>query len=196
MYIDIYKACHSIFEGIPKLDLGGVLLRGFLLDKLDIEAKVYAINSNDILVKKYLPGAYCKNEIEAKSKLNEEIKKFYLKACVPFTIIERENLLPIGYVFCNSPLSTYQNNDEKIGDWTIDFWLSKSVRGQRIMEQVLYRVLAYLQLKEVDRVYMYVDKDNNASIRIIEKCYLIYLGESEDGKQFKYGVKFKEHITL
>jgi hypothetical protein len=80
MYIDIYKACHSIFEGIPRLDLGGVHLSGINLDRIDLESKVYFINSNDSLVNKYLPGAYYSNESEAKSRLNEDINRFILKA--------------------------------------------------------------------------------------------------------------------
>jgi RimJ/RimL family protein N-acetyltransferase len=196
MYLERYKACHTIFEGIPKLDLGGVSLRGLLLDKIDLESKVYNIISNDLLVKKFLPGAYCANETEAKSKLNEYINHFLLKACIPFAIISNKNFVPIGYVLCNSPLVNYKDSDERINDWTIDFWLGESVRGQRIMEHILYRVLGYLQSKEVDRVYMYVDKDNYPSIRIIEKCSLIHLGESGDGKLYKYGVKLKKDVSL
>lgn len=196
MYFDYYKACHTIFEGIPKLDLGGVHLRGILLDKIEIESKAYFINSSDSLIKKYLPGACCKNEIEAKNKLNDYVDRFLLKSCIPFTIGLKGNSLPIGYVLCHSPLVNYKDSEEQINDWTIDFWLGKDARGQRIMEHILYRVLGYLQSKEVDRVYMYVDKDNYPSIRIIEKCNLILVGESGDRKLYKYGLKLKPNVGL
>ncbi len=196
MYLDRYKACHTIFEDIPKLDFGGVHLRGIFYNKIELEAKAYHLNSSDLLVKKYLPGAFSSSESKAKEKLNDYINRFILKACIPFTIATRERSIPLGYVLCHSPLVNFKDSEEKINDWTIDFWLGESIRGQKFIEHVLYGVLGYLQSKEVDRVYMYVDKDNHISIHIIEKCKLIYLGESGDGKLFKYGVKLKPNISL
>ncbi len=196
MYLDRYKACHTIFEGIPKIDLGDVHLRGFFPEKLDIESKMYLANSNDLFVKKYLPGAYVSTEQEARMILDDYINRFIFKCCVPFTIATRERSIPIGYIMCNSPLISYKDSKERIDDWTIDFWLASKVRGKRIMEPILYNVLVYLQEKELDRVYMYVDKDNFVSIHIIEKCKLIHIGESGDGKLYKYGVKFKRNVSL
>ena len=43
---------------------------------------------------------------------------------------------------------------------------------------------------------MYVDKINLVSIHIIEKCGLVKIGESGDGKLFKYGVILKPNCTL
>lgn len=196
MYLELYKACHTIFEGIPKIDLGGVHLRGFFPDKLDIESKTYLNNSNDLLVKKYLPGAYASNEIEARAKIEGYIDRYLLMSCIPFTIATRERSIPIGYVLCHSPLVRFKDSSERIGDWTIDFWLAKSVRGQGIMEPILYRILNYLQTKELDRVYMYVDKENDVSIHIIEKTNFILVGESADCKLFKYGIKLKREVQL
>lgn len=98
--------------------------------------------------------------------------------------------MPIGYIICFSPLTTDRDSGEKIDDWTIDIWLGEGVRGKGIMEHVLYRVLEYLHSKEVDRVYMYVDKDNYISIHIIEKLGCTLLRDSGDGKFYQYGVKF------
>ena len=195
MYMDRYKACHTIFEGIPKIDLGDVQLRGFFPNKLELESKYYFRNTFDPLVKKYLPGAYVESEAEALNKINDYIDRFIFKSCIPFTIATRE-LSPIGYILCHSPLVNFQNTEEKIGDWTIDFWLNKDVRGQKIMKPLLFRLLGYLQEKELDRVFMYVDKDNDVSIHIIEQCHFINVGESGDGKLYKYGIKLKREASL
>jgi RimJ/RimL family protein N-acetyltransferase len=196
MYIDRYKACDTIFKGIPKLDLGGLHLRGFFPNSLEEESKFYLNISNDSDVKKFLPGAYCADLNEATQKINKLIDKFLLKISVPFVISARQNSTPIGYVICNSPLYNYKDSNEKIGDWTIDFWINKSYRGQKLLHPVIYKTIGYLQSKEVDRVYMYVDKINLVSIHIIEKCGLVKIGESGDGKLFKYGVILKPNCTL
>ncbi len=197
MYLDIYKSNISIFEKIPKLDLGGVFLRNFLLNNLEIESRLYYINSSDSLIEKFLPGAYSKNEEDANQKVLDLIKNYSLRLCVPFVIASSNDNVPIGYIVCNTPLYySSENYDEKIDDWTIDFWLNESIRGKKIMYHVLYCILGYLQSKEVDRVYIFVDKDNYPSIRIIEKCNLIFINEVDEGKKLKYGVALKPNVSL
>ncbi len=197
MYLDIYKSNISIFERIPKLDLGGVFLRGFLMDNIEIESKVYHINSSDSLVEKYLPGACSKSEEDAKQKVLDLTRNYLLKLCVPFVIASSSEKVPLGYIVCNTPLYySSENYDEKIDDWTIDFWLNESVRGKKIMYHALYCILGYLQSNEVERVYIFIDKDNYPSIRIIEKCDLIFIKEVDEGKKLKYGVALKPNISL
>lgn len=196
MYLEHYKACHTLFEAIPRLDMGGVFVRGPWLKNLQLESEVYHFNSSDSLVKKYLPGAFSLNEKDAFDKINGYIDRFILKSCIPFIIATKEMSVPIGYILCHSPLVSYKGSKERINDWTIDFWLGPAYRGQGIMETVLYNVIGYLQIKEVDRVYMFVDKDNYPSIHIIEKCTSVLVGESGDGKLYKYGVKLKNGISI
>ena len=47
MYSEKHKASITIFEEIPRLNLGGAHLRGILIDKFDAEAKMFIKNSND-----------------------------------------------------------------------------------------------------------------------------------------------------
>ena len=54
----------------------------------------------------------------------------------------------------------------------------------------------YLKTKEVDRVYIYADKHNSKSIHIIENCNFVQLGESGDGKLYKYGIRLKRNVSL
>lgn len=194
--MDLYKASHTIFEGIPKIDLGGAHIRGIFPNKLELEAKAYLLNCNDIEIKTFLPTVYVETEAQAIEKLNGFIDRFLLKAGVFFCIAAKDRSIPVGYILCNSPLVNFKDSEEKMGDWTIDFWIANPYRGKGIMSAALYRVLGYLQLKEVNRVYAYTHKNNLASIRVIEKCNLIPCGLSGDNLLLRFGVKLKPGIAL
>lgn len=194
MYSEYYKACETIFDDVPNLDVEGVHLRGIFLDEIELESKAYFTNSSDSSTEKYLPGVYCLDEAEAKTKLIDYTGRFLNKYCIPFTVAVGNKSVPIGYILCHSPLTNYSDSEEKIDDWTIDFWLGEGVRGKGIMKSVLYCVLEYLQSKEVDRVYLYVDKDNYICIHILEKLGFIPFRDSSDPKFYKYGVEFKPNV--
>jgi RimJ/RimL family protein N-acetyltransferase len=197
MYSEYYKACDTIFDEVPYIDIAnGVHLRSIFLKEIELESKTYFTNSSDSITKKYIPGAYCSNEAEAKKKILDFRGRFLHKYCVPFAVAAGDKSVPIGYIICFSPLTTDRDSGEKIDDWTIDIWLGEGVRGKGIMEHVLYSVLEYLQSKEVDRVYMYVDKDNYICIHIIEKLGFIPFRDSGDQKFYKYGVEFKPNVSL
>lgn len=191
MYFERYKADHTIFEGIPKIDMGGTILRGILPHMLEAESKMYLINSKDELTRKYLPAAYADNEEEALKKLNDYIDRFLLKAGILFSIATKEKSIPVGYILCNSPATVYPDSKEAINDWTIDFWLREQVRGRGIMTAAVYNVLGYLQRMEVPRVYAFVDKTNEISIKILKKCHMIQVDETYDKKMYKFGIRLK-----
>lgn len=191
MYSEELKSNYKIWESIPKIDLGGTGLRGLKLDKIEIEAKYYLRNSNDQLVKKYLPGVFVNNESESLAKLNDFIKRFILRGSILFSLVSKENNIPVGYVLCHSPRLTYLDSEEKIGNWSLDFWILEKARGRGIMTAAVYNVLAYLQKMEVPIVYAFTDKSNLASIKVLEKCNMKIIGESGDGKMYKYAVGLK-----
>jgi RimJ/RimL family protein N-acetyltransferase len=191
MYSDELKSNYKIWESIPKIDLGGTGLRGLIIDKIEIEAKYYLRNSNDELVKKYLPGVFVSNEQESIEKLDDFVKRFLLRGSILFSLVDKASNVPAGYVLCHSPRLTYLGSEEKIGDWSIDFWMLEQARGRGIMTAAVYNVLAYLQEMEVPLVYAFTDKTNLASMRVLEKCNMKIIDETGDGKMYKYAVRLK-----
>ena len=189
IYLDIYKANADIFTKIPVLQLNdSIEIRGINPNFIDTEAKYYLLNSNDELIKKYLPGAYVETIDESKEKINEFINRFLLSSSILFCIASKQTHVPVGYILCHSPLSSFQNSNEKTNEWLIDFWLNKEQRGRGLMYASIYTVCNYLKQMEVPALYAYSDKFNLDSIKALQKSQFIILGETIDRKMYKFGV--------
>jgi RimJ/RimL family protein N-acetyltransferase len=189
IYLDIYKANADIFTKIPVLHLNdSIEIRGIHPNYIDAEAKYYLLNSNDELIKKYLPGAFVETIDESIEKIYEFAKRFVLRSSILFCIASKETHVPVGYILCNSPLSSFQNSNEKINEWLIDFWLNKEQRGRGLMYASIYTVCNYLKQMEVPALYAYSDKINLDSIKVLQKSQFILHGETIDRKMYKFGV--------
>lgn len=188
MYIEKYKTDTDMFEKIPTIKFGPLMLRSIYPDQIELESKYYHLISSDPLVKKYLPGVYTNDEAEAITKLDEYISRTLSGASVLFCISNAENKKPIGYILCNSPIMNYHNSDEKMGDWTIDFWLHPANRGKGIMSYAIQQVLAHMQKMQIPRVYAYTEKDNEKSIRVLTNCHMKIIDETADNKMYKLGI--------
>jgi len=140
-------------------------------------------------VKQYLPEAYVVSKERAKDKIFEFIQRMLLNRCLFFCIAEKATKIPLGYVICHSPLVTYKNSNEQIGDWTIDFWLGKDFEGKGIMGKSLIGILTYLQKMEVPFVFAFVEKRNYKSIKVLEQCQFLRIASTNDNKNWKYGIK-------
>ncbi len=192
MYSEKYKCNFEIWEGVPRIDMGGTALRGLILDKLDLEAKNFLRNSSDSEVERNLPGVFVKNEKEAHKVLLKFIDRFILKSGILFSVVLKENNIPIGYVACNSPKLKFKDRDEEIGEWSIDFWVFEKARNKGIMTAAVYNTLAYLQEMGVSTIYAFVDKENIASMEVLKKCSMSLVEDTGDGKMFKFMVRTKQ----
>ena len=188
MYIPKYKTDTDMFDKIPFIKIGQIMLRSIYPDKIEIEAKFYHIISCDPLIKRYLPGAYTENVEQAINKVEEYINRTLSGASVLFCIARTDDKKPIGYILCNSPITNYQDRQDRIGDWTIDFWLHTSVRGHGIMTQSIIHLLDHMQKMQIPKVYAYVQKENLKSINVLTKCGMKIVDETEDNKMFKMGI--------
>lgn len=196
IYFERYKANIQIFKNIPTLEVGEVILRGFYPSLLDTEEDMFYKISSRLDLKEFLPGAYAESKDDATKIVDNLITKFIIKRCLPFCVAEKKSKIPIGYILCHTPIATYPNSNEEIGDWTIDFWLEKKYEGSGIMSASVYNLMAYLQEMEVPRVYAFVDKHNHKSISLLEKCKFIKVSETYDKKMWRYGVKLKRESSL
>lgn len=192
MYISKYKTDNRMFDEIPTIKIGPIMLRSIYPNRVELEAKFYHAISSDPLIKKYLPGAYVENEQEAIIKIEEYIHRTLSGASVLFCIAKTDNKTPIGYILCNSPILNYDNSDEKVGDWTIDFWLHKNNRGKGIMTIAIQNILAHMQTMQIPKVFAYTDKSNKESIRVLNRCSMKVVDETIDNKMFIFGVLLNE----
>jgi len=192
MYSEKFKCYSEIWERVPRIDMGGTALRGLIFDKLELEAKHFLRNSFDLEVQRNLPGVFVKNEREAYEQLLKFTDRFIHKSAIIFSVVLKENNVPIGYVLCNSPRLKYLDRDEEIGEWSIDFWIFEKVRNRGIMTAAVYNTLAYLQEMGASTIYAFVDKENIASMAVLKKCSMSLVEETGDGKMFKFMVRTKQ----
>ncbi len=188
MYYDSYKADYDIFDRVPEIDMGSLVLRGLVPDS-ECEAKAYLQNSNNNSVKKYLPNAYVESEEAAFGKMHDFTRSFLLKKKILFAIALKEDPSPIGYVLCNSPLQTFTSSDLLIDEWTIDFWLAETSRHQGIMKVAINTVLNYLKSKNVTKVFAFANKKNRTSINLLQKCNLEFIDDSSVKDMMTFGIK-------
>ena len=152
MFLQKYKCDTDMFDKIPTIKIGQMMLRGLYPNELETEAKYYNVISSDSLVKKYLPGAYTENEEEALDKIKQYINRTLSGASVLFCIAAADKK-PIGYILCNSPIMNFENSSEQIGEWTIDFWLHKGARNNGIMAVSIQYILNHMQKMKIPKVY-------------------------------------------
>lgn len=192
MYISKYKADTDMFDKIPTIKIGQIMLRSIYPNKIDIEAKYYHRISCDSLVKQYLPGAYTENEEQALKKIDEYIHRTLSGASVLFCIARTDDKKPIGYILCNSPIMNFHNSKEQIGDWTIDFWLHPDIRGNGIMTVSVMYVLDHMQKMQIPKVYAYTEKENIKSVKVLTKCGMKIIDETGDNKMYRLGILLNE----
>jgi RimJ/RimL family protein N-acetyltransferase len=177
-----------MFDKIPTIKIGQIILRSIYPDQIEIEAKYYHLISCDSLVKKYLPGAYTENEEQALIKINEYIHRTLSGASVLFCIARTDDKKPIGYILCNSPILNFHNSNERVGNWTIDFWLHQGIRGKGIMSVCIMNILDHMQKMQIPKVFAYTDKENIESIRVLQKCNMKIVDETIDDKMYIFSV--------
>jgi RimJ/RimL family protein N-acetyltransferase len=188
LYYAGYKANYEIFEKIPEIDMGSLVLRGLVSDS-ESEAAAYFANANNSSVKKYLPNAYAESEEAAFGKIHDFARSFLLKKGILFAIALKENPSPIGYILCNSPLQTFTSSEITIDEWSIDFWLAETARDQGIMRVAINSVLNYLKEMGVTQVFAFADKKNGTSINLLRKCNLEYIDDSTIQKMMTFAIK-------
>lgn len=188
MYYQTFKADYDIFDAIPEIDMGSLVLRGLVADS-ELEAKAYLHNSNNNSVKKYLPNAYVETEEAAFGKMHDFARSFLLKKGILFAIALKENPSPIGYILCSSPLQTFTASQLPMDEWTIDFWLTENSRDQGIMKVAINTALNYLKSKSVTKVFAFADKRNKSSINLLRKCNMEYIDDSSIKDMMTFGIK-------
>lgn len=188
MYYVNYKANYDIFDRIPEIDMGSIVLRA-VVSESESEAQAYLQNSNNNSVKKYLPNAYVETEEAAFGKMHDFARSFLMKKSILFAIALKENPFPIGYILCSSPLQTFTSSDLTMDEWTIDFWLAESSRHQGIMKVAINTVLNYLKSKNVAKVFAFADKRNSTSINLLKKCNMEYIDDSSIKDMMTFGIK-------
>jgi RimJ/RimL family protein N-acetyltransferase len=188
MYYDSYKANYDIFDHIPEIDMGSLVLRGLVSDS-ECEAKAYLENSKNNSVKKFLPNAYVESEEAAFGKMHDFARRFLLKKGILFAIALKEDPSPIGYILCNSPLQTFTSSDLTMDEWTIDFWLTETSRHQGIMKVAINTALNYLKSKNVTKVFAFADKRNRTSINLLQKCNMEFIDDSSVKDMMTFGIQ-------
>lgn len=190
MYYERYKANIEIFNDVPKIDLGGVVLRSLIPNKIEVEAQVYLQISKSNLVRQFLPNAYVSTEAEAMDKMRYFVEAFLLKQGFLFCIAIKETNVPIGYVLCNSPLQVYSDGKTPIGDWTVNYWIAEYASGKGITDVALHNTLRYLKQMEVPRVFAFVDKTNERGIKLLDKSIMKFIDATSMQNMYKYGITF------
>src|SRR5690606_35597561 len=152
------------------------------LNNLELEAKYYALVSNNRLLKRYLPGAYVENETDAKKKINEYLERHFAKVSITLCIA-RPDKKPIGYIMLNAP-GIY----EEIDNWTIDFWLHESMQGNGIMAASLSAVLNQMKNSNISSVLFFVKKDNQKALNVLSNIGLKSKKEAVDESMYQLGV--------
>ncbi len=188
LYYAGYKANYEIFEKIPEIDMGSLVLRALVSDSAS-EAEAYFTNANNSSVQKYLPNAYVETEEAAFGKIHDFARSFLLKKGILFAIALKENPSPIGYILCNSPLQTFTSSEITIDEWSIDFWLGETARDKGIMRVAINSILNYLKEMGVRQVFAFADKKNRSSINLLRKCNLEYIDDSTIQKMMTFGIK-------
>ncbi len=191
MYLPELKCKAEMFDIIPTIKIGDIKLRPIIFSQIEFEAKCYNIISSDSLVEKFLPGAYTTDKREAFSKLVDSIRMKDAKNAVLFCISLLDDR-PLGYIDCNSPLTYYHGSNEKIGQWTINFWLHKNMRGRGFMTLGIRYLLDHMQKMQIPKVYAYVDKTNTNSIKVLKDCTFKIIDETADDKMYIFAVSLND----
>ena len=82
-----------------------------------------------------------------------------------FAIENKENKKVIGYIAINSDSENGREDIKELG-----FALNCNYHNQGIMAEVIYQILNYLFLNDIEYVYACCFQNNEPSKRLIEKC--------------------------
>jgi len=82
-----------------------------------------------------------------------------------FAIENKENKKVIGYIAINSDSENGREDIKELG-----FALNCNYHNQGIMTEVIYQILNYLFLNDIEYVYACCFQNNEPSKRLIEKC--------------------------
>ena len=143
----------------------------------------YQMTHDDDKIKTYVPSAYPNDPQEAYMMVNvyskgDNINDFYL-------VIEKDNIM-IGAIIAVRTI-----------DMTLDTSaiIFKPYRGQGIMTVVLNQFKIWLKdHTDFEIMSLVIKKDNEASLRHVQKCGVILTKEDEENKFYK--IYLKEGCTM
>lgn len=184
-YDEKLKIDLKIFSDPVIIDAGdSLILTPIYHTHLDEEAALYLINCKNDELKKFLPLVYPDNVEAAKNILIDFLGRTVYKLSLLYCIRLKENKFPVGYINFNTPIA-----ETGLKDWSVDFWLGSSMRGQGIMTASLYYSLLYLKKYRVPSIKALVDKDNLDSVKVLEKVGFAFQEEEITRKRDVYIVK-------
>lgn len=128
------------------------------------DAAILPSLTNTTKIKKFLPGLGFDDEKSAKKKLEGLMLK--VEAQMGVTYVIRNQNIPMGMIFVNSPL--YNKQTINLSVWTVDFFISEMVEHKGVMFQSLIRVLNAMKVSmEAKNVYALVDENNADCIKLL-----------------------------
>ncbi len=189
-YLDELKVEISFFQTFRVINLqGGLIIRPLKINQIDLEAKVYYLNSHYDDIKKYLTHAYPQTEEHASQILANFLYGTSMYRQFLFAICREKENFPIGYILCSSPWVTFPNN-QKIGDWSLDFWLNPDYKNHGIMTHALANLFDYLIEFQIPQLFVFTDKTNLASIKVLQKLGFKQTDELADENYLSFRLKF------
>ena len=192
-YLEEYKVDIALFHTFRVINLDkGLIIRPLTLQQLDLETKVFYLNSHYDEIKKYLPDIYPETEEKAGEIISSILYGTMLHRQIIFAICLEEKNFPIGYIVCSSPLTMFKNSTEPVGDWLIDFWLNKDFHNKGIMTHAMPFLFTYLSEFRIPNILAFTDKTNLASISVLNKLSFNQTNELDD-KNF---YSFRRPITF
>lgn len=169
-YMDLYKCNISLFTTFVKMDIGkGIMVRNISLENFDLECSHFYKIANQKSVDKYLPDLFFKDESSAKLALIEILRSTELRQRVIYVICDSQNYLPYGYILLSSPNTTLRGTKEKIGEWSIDFWLHEKAQGIGIMPYTLSNFFQRLKSFGIQTLFAFSDNSNSPSKKVLNK---------------------------
>ena len=162
-----------------------------------LEDFFYAKNSEECpeLIQ-YMPGRIGNDIESARKRISEllagEKKQWSITFCVRFLENTKIGIRTIGYIQCLSPM--YENG---LTEWSMDFWINSSFRGQNIMPNALRIVLKHLQSHKIEVAEAIVGMDNVAARRVLEKCQMKPVGMGLghfNSSQVRYSLNLKNDL--
>lgn len=128
------------------------------------DATILPSLTNTTKIKKFLPGLGFDDENSAKKRLEGFMLK--VEAQMGVTYVIRNQNIPMGMIFVNSPL--YNRQTINLSIWTVDFFISEMAEHKGVMFQSLIRVLNVMKVSMgAKNVYALVDENNIDCIKLI-----------------------------
>ena len=132
------------------------------------DASLLPAIANTDKIKRFLPGLGFTDEDSCKKRLEGYLLK--AESQMGITYVIRNQNLPMGMIFVNSPL--YNKTTINTAIWTVDFYISEIAEHQGIMFNSLARVLNVMKtVMGVKAVYALVDENNAECIHLLENWF-------------------------